>query len=370
MTTHHIRHRAENLEDYRRENSVAYPMIEILMISLCAVICGAESWREIEDFGKIKKNWLKKFLKLKNGIPCHDTFNRFFANICPVQFEKCLSEWVCSMACLKLGEVISLDGKTIRGAKEHDCKSLVHMVSAWANNAGLSLGQVKVDEKSNEITAIPKLLKVLDIKGCFVTIDAMGCQTDIAEIIDKMDGYYVLAVKENQKELFENINDSFRFLQVDMTSEHQDVGHGRVETRKCKLITDLSHIERAGRWKNISSIIKIESERYIKVSGKTEKACRYYISNSDSDAGEFNQIIRKHWAVENNLHWQLDVSFNEDKQRKRAGNAAQNFSATNKMALMLLKNEKTKKKSIKNKRFSAALDEAYLEKIIAYARKN
>lgn len=359
-----------NLKDYRREKSIVYPFIEILMISLCAIICGAESWKDIETFGHIRKNWLMKFLKLDNGIPSDDTFNRFFSHIAPDQLEKCFVHWISSIGSIKAGEVISLDGKTIRGAKLHGKKSFVHMVSAWANEAGLSLGQVKVDEKSNEITAIPKLLKILDIEGCFVTIDAMGCQTDIAELIDKMDGYYVLPVKENQKELLENITDSFKFLEIKSSHEQENFGHGRIENRSCKVISDLSHIERTYRWQGIKSIIKIETERYIKASNKTEKACRFYISNSDSQAAVFNHVVRKHWAVENNLHWQLDVTFNEDKQRKRAGNSAQNFSLLNKFILILLKNEKTKKASMKLKRYSAALDENYLEKIIGYTNEN
>ena len=203
-----------------------------------------------------------------------------------------------------------------------------------------------------------------------MTIDAMGCQTEIADLIDDLDAYYVLAVKENQKELFENIIESFRFLKHSSVSELDDAGHGRIEKRICKIITDLSHIERPERWINLKSILKIESERYTKASGKIERATRYYISNSEKSAYDLNQIIRKHWAVENNLHWQLDVSFNEDKQRKRTKNAAQNFSTTNKMALTLLKNEKTSKKSIVRKRFDAALDQTYLEKILGYARKN
>jgi len=359
-----------NLEDYRREKSIKYPMIEILMVNLCCIICGGESWKEMSDFGKAKEKWLKQFLDFNDGIPSHDTFGRFFSGICPIQFESCFTQWISSIASIKVGEVISIDGKTIRGAKEYNEKSMVHMVSAWANSAGLSLGQVKVDEKSNEITAIPELLNVLDIQGCFVTIDAMGCQTKIATLIDEMDGYYVLAVKENQKELYNNIIDSFQFLECKSISENNDSGHGRIEKRTCKIISDLSHIERKGRWTNIKTIIKIESERYTKTSGQIQKSDRFYISNADKPASAFNDIARKHWAVENNLHWQLDVTFNEDKQRKRAGNAAQNFSTTNKIALTLLKNEKTLNKSIARKRFGAALDHTYLEKILGYPREN
>lgn len=361
----------KGLKDYRREKSIEYPMIEILTISLCAIICGAESWNEIEMFGRTKQEWLKRILKMDNGCPTHDTFNRFFSNIDPVELEKCFSDWVSSIRSIKVGDIISLDGKTIRGAKSGGNKSFIHMVSAWSNQSGMSYGQVKVDEKSNEITAIPKLLEVLDIEGCFVTIDAMGCQTEIARQIDQdNDAYYVLAVKENQKELFANIEESFRFLSCSSSAANIDAGHGRVETRKCTLIKDISMIETPGKWENLKSLIKIESERYIKASGKTESSVRYYVSNSDEDAKQFNEIIRKHWGVENNLHWHLDVTFNEDKQRKRHKNAAQNFSLFNKIALILLKHENSKKKSIRLKRFNAAMDSSYLEKIIGYASKN
>ena len=356
------------LEDYRREQSVEYPMIEIVMISLCSIICCGKTWKNMESFGLKKKAWLQKYLELKNGIPCDDTFNRFFANICPVQFESCFVKWINSIASINTGEVISLDGKTIRGAKEYGKTSMIHMVSAWAEGAGLSLGQVKVDQKSNEITAIPELLKVLDIEGCFVTIDAMGCQTDIADLIDDKGADYVLSVKENQKELYDNIIETFRFLEINSTDEHIDSGHGRVEKRTCKVIADLSHIDRPKRWANLKSLVLIESERYIKSSGETQKSSRYYISNSVVKASKFNKVIRGHWAIENNLHWQLDVTFNEDQQRKRAGNAAQNFSVMNKIVLTLLKQEKKTKDSIADKRLNAALDQGYLEKILIYAR--
>lgn len=333
MTT--IQEAFQDLPEYRREKSIIYPISEILHISLCAIICGAETWENIREFGNSKTEWLKQYLKLDNGIPSSDTFKRFFSNICADKFEECFGKWINDLVTIKMGEVISLDGKTLRGAKEYRSKSMVHMVSSWANEAEVSLGQVKVGEKTNEITAIPELLRVLDIEGCFVTIDAMGTQTNIASMIDDMDGFYVLAVKENQKELYDNIIDSFKFIPSQDNDETLDSGHGRIETRKCTVITNMTHIERTSRWVNLSSIIKIASERYIKASGKVEKSTRYYISNSDSKAKIFNTIIRKHWAVENNLHWQLDVTFNEDKQRKRIGNASQNFSTANKIAMTL-----------------------------------
>ena len=359
------------LKDYRREKSITYPMIEILTISLCAIICGAETWNEIETFGNTRQDWLKRIIKMDNGCPRHDTFNRFFSNINPIELERCFVDWISSISSIKVGDIISIDGKTIRGAKRQGTKSLIHMVSAWANESGLSLGQVKVDEKSNEMTAIPKLLEVLDIEGCFVTIDAMGCQTGIARQIDEdKDAFYVLAVKENQKELYRNIEESFRFLTPSSTSEHLDSNHGRVEERRCSIIKDLSFVEKSEKWTNLESLIRIEANRYIKATGRTEKSTRYYISNSNEGATHFNQIVREHWAIENNLHWQLDVSFNEDKLRKRHKNATQNFSLFNKIALALLKHENTQKKSIRLKRFTAAINTEYLEKIIGYARKN
>ena len=352
------------MPDHRVKRTKRHLLEDIIFITISAVVSGADSWNSIVSFGNAKKEWLSQFLELPNGIPSHDTFNRFFAALDPKVFEQCFMEWISSLAKLVKGEVISLDGKTIRGAKKYGSKSVIHLVSAWASENQLVLGQFKVDEKSNEITAIPSLLDVLSLKGCVITIDAMGCQTKIAKkIIDKK-ADYMLAVKENQSALLENITDSFRFIKPASTFTQTECDHGRVETRTCSVINDLDMIENQTKWEKLKTIIRIESERYIKASGKTEKEIRYYISSLHSDAKIAGNCIRSHWGIENKLHWHLDVSFNEDQSRKRAGNAAHNFSIINRIALTLLKKDTTSNVGVKIRRLTAAWDTQYLEKIL------
>lgn len=306
-----------------------------------------------------------KFLELPNGIPSHDTFNRVFSCIDSEQFEACFIKWVANLVEITNGEVIALDGKTIRGAKSGGKKSPFHIVSAWASENNMVLGQVKTDEKSNEITAIPKLLEILTIEGSLISIDAMGCQEDIAtKIIDKH-ADYLLAVKENQKQLYQDIIDEFRFAQNLEVNTTIDGDHGRIETRKCSVITHFDHIKNQEKWKGLQSVIKIESSRTFKNSQKpTEVATRYYISSRKEGPQYFQKSIRAHWAIENKLHWTLDVAFGEDDSRKRTGNAAQNFATLNKIALNLLKNEKTLKIGVKGRRLKAGWDEAYLTKVL------
>ncbi|GAB6010367.1 ISAs1 family transposase, partial [Dysgonomonas reticulitermitis] len=250
------------------------------------------------------------------------------------------------------------------GSRTSDKKSIVHMVSAWAEKNHIVLGQTKVDEKSNEITAIPKLLELLVLKGCIVTIDAMGCQKDIASKIIEKEADYLLALKGNQGNLLEQVEDSFRFLPIRDSNEELDSGHGRVETRRCLVIDDLSLIESKKEWEGLRTLVKIESERYIKSSGKTEKETRLYISSLVADAKLINQSIRAHWSVENSLHWVLDVGFNEDSSRKRTGFAAQNYSLLNRIALNLLKNDKITKVGVRGKRLKAGWDNNYLINLI------
>ncbi len=252
----------------------------------------------------------------------------------------------------------------MRGTREHGSKSIVHMVSAWASANHIVLGQLKVNEKSNEITSIPKLLDLLVVKGCIVTIDAMGCQKDIVSAIVEKEANYLIAVKGNQGSLQEQVKDSFRFLPAVSVSEDTDCGHGRVETRRCSVISDLSLIEHREEWKNLRSLIKIETERYDKCRQATLKETRLYISSLEADADLINRSVRSHWGVENSLHWVLDVAFNEDHSRKRAGNAAQNFSLINRIALNLLKNEKSAKVGVRGKRLKAGWDNDYLLKIL------
>ena len=353
------------IEDHRSHINQRHNLVDILLIGVISVLCGAETWEQMVVYAKSKECFLKKFLELPNGIPSKDTINRAFSAIDSDKFESCFIDWVNSIADLSKGQVIAIDGKTIRGAKSHGKTSPIHMVSAWACQNNLVLGQVKTNEKSNEITAIPKLLDILDIEGNTITIDAMGTQKEIIRKIINKNADYILAVKANQPLLLENIQDEFKFSKQQKTSTSEDLGHGRIETRICSVITDFQFIENKNEWENLKSIIKIESTREFKNSNKpTEKATRYYISSLQNEADEFQSKIRSHWAIENKLHWSLDVAFSEDASRKRAGNAAQNYSILLKIALNLLKNESSKKLSMKSKRLQAAWDESYLLKIL------
>ncbi len=355
----------EPLNDNRRSSgNKQHELLDIVAISICAVISGAESWEEIEQYGNIKKKWLSTFLSLPNGIPSHDTFNRVISSVCPKQFEECFGNWVSSLI-VATGDVISIDGKTICGAKVNG-KSPIHMVSAWSSANNLVLGQVKVNEKSNEITAIPELIENLAIEGAVITIDAMGCQKKIAKIIVDKKADYVFGLKENQSDLLEEVIDEFRFSPTEQTSEQLDFGHGRIETRVCSVIQNFDLVSTHKEWKGMSSIVRIESTREFKGKDKIEKSVRYYISSLNATAERFQKIIRSHWAIENKLHWSLDVSFGEDLNRKRASNAAQNFSLINKIALNLAKRESSKKLGIKSKLKIAGWDENYLLKILGF----
>lgn len=353
-----------SLTDPRVERTKEHLLEDIIFITIAAVICGCENWNEIESYGESKQEWLSGFLRLPGGIPSHDTFNRVFAALDPLEFETCFLEWVKSVAELTEGEIISIDGKTIRGSRGKGAKSAIHMVSAWAGTNNMVLGQVKTAEKSNEITAIPKLLSVLELKGCIVTIDAMGCQTTITKQIKDSGADYVIAVKGNQGQLEQDVEDTLRFCSP--VSQHKDVdsGHGRVETRTCSIYTDLSHVQQPERWAGLKVIACVESIRYLKASQTEQKEKRYYISSLDADAAKIAGAIRSHWGIENSLHWLLDVAFHEDSSRKRTGNAAENFSIICRIALNLIKNETSKKRSVKGKRLIAGWDNYYLLNIL------
>jgi predicted transposase YbfD/YdcC len=359
-----LKHFAD-LHDSRVERTREHLLEEILLITIAAILSGANGWNEIEDYAHSKHVWFKSFLTLPSGIPSHDTFNRVFSALDPEELEKGFVAWVSSIAKLTAGEVVAIDGKTLRGASEPskkgpDKKAIVHMVSAWANTNSLVLGQRRVDEKSNEITAIPKLLDALELSGTVVTIDAMGCQRAIAEKIVAKKADYILAVKENQGHLLEEIKDSFQMLTADAVSEEIDYGHGRVEQRICSVIADLSLLEKPSEGASLQGVVRIQSERFHKATGKTETEIRYYITSLEPDATRLNCSIRQHWGIENKLHWVLDVGFGEDLDRKRAGHAAQNYSVLNRIALNLLKQDKTSKRGIHGKRLKAGWDNDYL----------
>jgi predicted transposase YbfD/YdcC len=333
---------------------------EMLLITIAAILSGANGWNEIEDYARSKIEWCKSFLTLPGGIALHDTFNRVFSALDPEELENGFVAWVSSMAKLTAGEVVAIDGKALRGTREPGKRAIVHLVSAWANSNSLVLAQRRVDEKSNEITAIPKLLAVLELSGTVVTIDAMGCQRSIAEKITAKKADYILAVKANQGHLLNEIKDSFQMLAADAVAEEIDCGHGRIEQRTCSVIADLSLVEKAAEWASLRGLVRIEAERYHKATGKTGRETRYYITSLRPDAVRLNRSIRQPWGIENKLHWVLDVGFGEDYDRKRAGHAAQNFSLLNRIALNLLKQDKSSKRGIKGKRLKAGWDNNYL----------
>ncbi len=350
----------KDLPDPRIDRCKEHLLEDIVFIAICATICGAEGWNEMAAFGRAKKEWLQTILKLPNGIPSHDTFNRFFSALDPPAFEKCFLSWTRAVAQCTQGRVISVDGKTIRGSKKQEAKTAIHMVSAWCNANNIVLAQRKVDDKSNEITAIPELLSVLVLERCIVTIDAMGCQSNIAQAIIDKQADYILAVKGNQGSLQEQVHDSFRFLKPKSIDEQQNVDHGRIEKRTCRIIEDLSMIEAVTKWQQLNQLVELESERIIKATGEIQKEKRYYITSLSSPAKDIACSIRQHWAIENSLHWVLDVAFSEDNSRKRNGNSAQNYSLLNRIALNLLKNDKTEKMGVKGKRLLAGWDNRYL----------
>ncbi|MBD0296255.1 MAG: ISAs1 family transposase [Flavisolibacter sp.] len=354
----------DSLSDPRVERTRKHKLIDILIITIAAVLSGCDDWNEIELYGNSKEEWLKTFLELPEGIPSHDTFNRVFAMLDPEELQKRFLSWVQSVAIITDGQVVSLDGKRLCGSGKDGSKSIIHMVSAWSNANNMVLAQTKVDDKSNEITAIPKLLDVLLIKGCVITIDAMGCQKEIAgKIIDK-EAHYVLAVKNNQEYLLDDLKEAFAQSEPDAIITQTEMGHGRIEKRTCKVINDTDWVCKASEWKALKSLVEISTERMSKTTGQTQREARYYISSLQADAKKFNEAIREHWGIENNLHWSLDVAFDEDSSQKSAGNAAENFAIITRIALNLIKNDKTKKTSMKNKRHLAGWDNSFLASLI------
>lgn len=358
-----------SLTDPRRRK-ITHPLINFIVIAICAVICGADDFVAIADFGRKKRKWFRKILDLQNGIPSHDRFNAIFAMLSPAEFERCLLSWIQALHEVTGGQVIAIDGKTLRGSFDKaSSKSAIHMISAWASANSISLGQVVADEKSNEITAIPKLLEMLHLKGATVTIDAMGCQTDIARRIIDAGGHYVLNVKGNQGRLRDGIEEFFtEFLDgkepsVPVRQRHSTTsGHGRKEARwhyVCPVPRDLPDRE---RWPGLKAIGMVISNTIR--DGKECVDIRSYILSKKLAVKKFAAIVKGHWAIENELHWQLDVTFREDHCRIRKGNADVNFSTLRRTALTLLKNEKTAKLGVKNKRLSAGWDEDYLLQVL------
>ena len=372
--THGLLRALKNLPDPRMERTKRHRLEDILAIAICAVICGANGWTQVELFGNSKIKWFKKFLALPNGIPSHDTFGRVFAKLDPAAFEECFMKWIAALATASKGRLVAIDGKTIRRSLDvAGDKAAVHMVSAWCKTNRMVLGQIATDDKSNEITAIPKLLKLLNLDGAVVTIDAMGCQKKIAREIVEQKADYILQLKGNQNALHSEAKLLFdKCLRDDClgvsyhTAETTNGGHGRVERRRIWVTADVAWFAERKKWKNFKSLIRVESQRT--VSGKTSREYRYYIAtlpaDDDKDAAKLLAYIQGHWGVENNLHWCLDVSFREDECRIRQGNAAENFSRLSRIALNLLKAERTCKVGIQSKRLRCGWDHDYLLKVL------
>ena len=355
-----------SLKDPRIQLKTRHKLIDIIIITICAVICGADDWQEVVDYGKAKHDWLKTFLELPRGIPSHDTFGRVFSLLRPEDFEKCFVSWIHAVFEITGGQTVAIDGKTLRRSHERSSnKAAIHMVGAWATQSGVILGQTKTEDKSNEITAIPELLKLLEIKGCIVTIDAMGCQKEIARQIADQEADYVLALKGNQGTLHKDVELFFEdALQCDFKDiphelyETTDGGHGRVEVRRYVTVTDLDWLEDRAKWKNLNLIGMVQSERHI--GDKITRETRYYISSLPNDVKRFAEAVRDHWKIENQLHWVLDIAFREDDNRVRDRNAATNLSILRRFALSLCKQEKTAKVGIKVKRKRAGWNNDYL----------
>lgn len=364
----------ESIQDYRDPRWSKHVLMDIIFITLCAVICGAEGWEDIENFAKSHLDWFVQFLKLPHGIPHHDTFRRVFERIRPDQFEESFEGWVNTIRENFSREVVGVDGKSLRGSytdSANKSSDMLHMVSAWASKNSLILGQVKTDEKSNEITAIPILLKNLFLSGCIVTIDAIGCQRAIAKEIKNQGADYILSVKENQASLYNAINKAFSHgdatnfeAMVYKQAEQNDFAHGRIETRKCTVLPIMYLSQFKEKWSGLTSIARIESQRIIKKTGEVEKEDTYYISSLPLDAGLILTSKREHWGVENKIHWLLDVVFKEDASRIRDRNSAQNFSVVRRLAINMIKRETSVKKSVRQRRMMAGWNRKYLEKIL------
>ena len=359
----------KNLNDPRVERTRKHPLINIVFIAVCGVLSGANSFAAIEEFGLDRRTWFARFLDLTNGVPSDDTFARVLARLDPGAFERCLLSWIQAVQEVTDHRLIAIDGKTLRGSYDRrDGKAAIHMVSAWASENKLSLGQVVVDEKSNEITAIPELLRLLDVSGALVTIDAMGCQKEIADLIREGKGDYVLAVKQNQPTLYEQVEEAVGAgLEQDASDldEHQtvEVGHGRQETRTYVVFPAPETVDPDGAWRDLSAVGMAITES-TDAQGRCRLEVRYYILSALLSAARFAGAVRGHWSIENNLHWQLDVSFREDQCRVRTDNAPANLSVIRRFALGLLKRETSCRRGIETKRLKCAASDAYREKAL------
>jgi predicted transposase YbfD/YdcC len=372
--TTHLFSSFKDITDPRTEkHSSRHILSDILILTILAVICGADNWVSVEQFGHLKKEWLKDFLKLPHGIPSHDTIGNLFSRLNPKELQDCFIRWINELFDFSGGEIIAIDGKTLRRSYDTATnRPAIHMVSAWACKNRLVLGQVKTETKSNEVTAIPELLKKLDLVGSIVTIDAMGCQKKIAQQIIKQGGDYVFNLKGNQMTLHKDIA-LFLESYVDKnqcsksvihTTETVDGDHGRIETRKYWITEDIKWLEQYDKWPGLKSAGMVEYESIVKTTGERIVERRFFINSIEANPKKFSEATRLHWGIENGLHWCLDVGFDEDRCRVRKDNAPENFAIIRHIALNLLKQEKTVKTGIKNKRLMAGWDNTFLVNIL------
>ena len=359
------------LEDPRVDRTRKHSLSDMLVIAICAVICGADGWVQIAEFGRCKLDWFKTFLDLPNGIPSHDTFGRVFARLDPKNFEACFSKWINALATASRGRLVAVDGKTIRRSLDvANGKAAIHMVSAWCQANRMVLGQLATDAKSNEITAIPKLLKLLDIEGAVVTTDAAGCQKKIAKQIIDQGGDYILQLKANQAGLHDEVVKLFdQCLRDDCygiaytTAATTNGGHGRIEERRIWATSEVGWFAERDKWKGLHSFIRVEAKRTL--DGQTSSEYRYYISSlSAKDPERLLTYIRDHWSVENNLHWSLDISFADDHRRIRKGHGAENFARLSRIALNLLNAQTQHKVGVKTKRLCCGWSQDYLFRVL------
>lgn len=348
-----------------------HKLIDVFVIAICGIICGADTWTAVAEYGEAKEDWLGTFLELPNGIPSHDTFSRIFGLIDPQQFQECFVSWVQAVSEVIESEIISIDGKTLRRSYDtHSNKAAIHMVSAWASECNLVLGQLKTEEKSNEITAIPELMKILNIQGCIVTIDAMGCQKKITKEITGKGGDYVIGLKGNQDTLLRAVEDTFESAYTETLEgpdfdfyQTEDTGHGRHEVRSYFTTDNLDQIPMASAWAKLTTVGVVVSE--VTKKGKTSTEWRYYIGSIKNDAELFAKSVRSHWGIKNSVHWVLDVAFREDESRVRKNHGPENLAMLRHIALNLLKHEKTAKLGVKSKRLKAGWDNSYLSKVLS-----
>ena len=365
------------LEDPRIERTKKHLLLDILVIALCTLLTGGEGFQDMALFGKSKQAWLQTFLALPRGIPSHDTFGRVFARLNPQRFQQCFLSWTQAVAQLTQGALVSLDGKTVRASFDRaTASSPLHMLSAWCSDqGGLVIGQIKTEAKSNEITAIPDLLQLLALQGCIVTIDAMGCQTAIAEHIRDQGGDYLLALKSNHKKaytavkqhLHEHIEHQLAWRTAENFFDAFDDAHGRTVRRRVWTITDLAALPELAKWPGLQSVIAVETIRMAHQHAPVTSDYRFYISSLARSATAFVAMIRQHWDMENKLHWSLDVTFNEDRCRIRKDHAAENMVAVRHIALNLLRQEHSHRRSLRQKRLLCGLDEHYLLTVLAGA---